>query len=80
MCCKGCRYPASAWEAQHPDRKARGVGQSAVIGKQIGAKVNGWRHVDRISKNDVGAQPHASANNPRSWVTRSGQLISASMA
>jgi hypothetical protein len=41
MCCKGCRYPASAWEAQHPDRKARGVGQSAVIGKQIGAKVHG---------------------------------------
>ena len=33
----------SAWQVPHPNRQARGVGQSAIIGKQVGAEVFGER-------------------------------------
>ena len=44
----------SAWQVQDPDWQARGVGQSAIIRKQVGAKVFGERHVHRVSEGDVG--------------------------
>lgn len=44
---------SSARQVQHPDWQARGVGQSAIIGKQVGVKVLGERHVHRVSEADV---------------------------
>jgi hypothetical protein len=40
-------------EVQHPGWQARSVGQSAIIRKQVGAKVLGERHVHRVSEGDV---------------------------
>jgi len=43
----------STWQVQYPNRQARSVGQSAIIRKQVGAKVRGERHVYRVSEGDV---------------------------
>jgi hypothetical protein len=43
----------SVWQVQNPNRQARGVGQSAIVRKQVGAKVLGERHVHGVSEGNV---------------------------
>jgi hypothetical protein len=43
----------SVRQVQYPNRQARGVGRSAIIRKEVGAKVRGERHVYRGSEGDV---------------------------
>ena len=43
----------STWQVQYPNRQARSVGRSAIIRKQVGAKVRGERHVYGVSEGDV---------------------------
>jgi hypothetical protein len=43
----------STWQVQYPNRQARGVGQSAIIRKEVGAKVCGERHVYSVGEGDV---------------------------
>jgi|GEM_PF-4433832 hypothetical protein len=65
---------------QDPDWEVGSAGEPMVVGEEFGVKALSESHVKTVCERDVCSELPASANRPRTCVTRSGLAMSSSIA
>lgn len=65
---------------QDPDWEVGSAGEPMVVDEQFGVKMPSESHVKTVCERDVCSELPASANRPRTCVTRSGQAMRSSIA